>query len=130
MFVAGFVWVCVGTGLVMYAVSWLSEESGTMKMILYGAGIGSALVIHHLGFLKIADKNASRLLATEGKRCFFSFIPWKSYLIIVIMVLMGTWLRHSDLPRSYLAILYLGIGIGLILSSIRYLRFFYLQLKK
>jgi hypothetical protein len=58
----------------------------------------------------------------EGKRCIFAFISWKSYLLVVLMALLGVLLRHSSLPRQYLAIIYIGIGLALVLSSIRYLR--------
>jgi hypothetical protein len=53
----------------------------------------------------------------------FSFMPWKSYILITIMIVMGATLRHSALPKPYLAALYSAIGTALILSSIRYFRF-------
>jgi hypothetical protein len=80
--------------------------------------------IHHFGFLKIADKNLNRLLPLTEKRCVFSFITWRSYGIILIMVSMGIALRHSSIPKRYLSILYNGIGLALFLSGIRYFRFF------
>jgi hypothetical protein len=87
------------------------------------------LIIHHFGFLKVVDKNLGRLLPMEGKKCVFSFMSWKSYIIVVVMVTMGTLLRHSAIPKSYLSVLYVGIGLSLILSSIRYLRNFVIQVK-
>jgi len=57
-------------------------------------------------------------------RSLFSFMTWKSYIIVVIMVSMGIALRHSFIPRRYLSVLYNGIGLALFLSGIRYLRFF------
>jgi len=65
----------------------------------------------------------------EGKKCAFSFMTWKSYMIVAVMVTMGTLLRHSAIPKTYLSILYIGIGLSLILSSIRYLRVLLSQLK-
>jgi hypothetical protein len=38
---------------------------------------------------------------------------------------MGGLLRHSMIPKKELAILYIGIGLALILSSVRYIRVFY-----
>jgi energy-converting hydrogenase Eha subunit C len=57
-------------------------------------------------------------------------MTWKSYIIVVVMVTMGTLLRHSAIPKIYLSILYIGIGLSLVLSSIRYLRVLLRQLKK
>jgi len=58
------------------------------------------------------------------KRCLFSFMTWRSYLIVLVMVSMGIALRHSSIPKRYLSVLYNGIGLALFLSGIRYLRFF------
>ena len=95
-----------------------------------GAGILLALSIHQFGFLKIVDKNLNRLDQMSGKNCLFSFIPWKSYLIIIVMIALGTLLRHSMIPKKKLAILYIGIGLALILSSVRYIRIFYREIKR
>ena len=129
IFLSFFAWAAVGTMLLVYSYSWL-KVLHTNSVILYIAlGVCLALVIHHFGFLKIVDKNLGRILPMEGKKCLFSFITWKSYIIIVVMVTMGTLLRHSQIPKIYLSILYIGIGLSLILSSIRYLRFFLIQVK-
>jgi len=38
------------------------------------------------------------------------------------MVSMGIGLRHSSIPKPYLSIIYLGIGVALFLSGTRYFR--------
>jgi hypothetical protein len=81
--------------------------------------------IHHFGFLKIADKNLNRILLLTEKTSLFSFMTWKSYIIVLIMVSMGIALRHSSISKRYLSILYNGIGLALFLSGIRYFRFFF-----
>lgn len=121
---AGAMWCGVGVMLVGFAVSWLSYYSGREEVVFFVAGFIAALPIHHFGFLKIADKNINRLMPLTEKKCVFSFITWKSYLIILIMVSMGIALRRSSIPKNYLSILYNGIGLGLFLSGLRYFRFF------
>lgn len=118
-------WCGVGVMLVSFAGSWLSPYNMMEQGIYYTAGFLTALPIHHFGFLKIADKNLSRLLPLTEKKCFFSFITWRSYIIVLIMVTMGITLRHSSIPKRYLSILYTGIGLALFLSGIRYFRFFF-----
>jgi len=51
-------------------------------------------------------------------------MTWRSYFIVLLMVTLGIILRHSSIPKNYLAVLYIGIGLALFLSGIRYLRFF------
>ena len=125
LLLAGVVWECVGLMLLYLAFSWLYKVPGINIYIYALAGILLALLIHHFGFIKIVDKNLNRILQMNQKKCFFSFITCKSYMVIVIMVIMGALLRHSMIPKYYLAVLYTGIGFALILSSVRYIRIFY-----
>ncbi len=125
---AGMMWCGVGIMLISFAVSWLSPLGLRLNGIYYAAGFLVAMPVHHFGFLRIANKNLRRLLPLSSKKCLFSFMTWKSYLIVLVMVAMGIFLRHSALPKRYLSVLYNGIGLALILSGIRYLRFFFLLL--
>jgi hypothetical protein len=121
---AGMMWCGVGVLLVSYAVTWLTLCTVREQFILYPAGFLTAMPIHHFGFMKIADKNLNRILSITERISPFSFMTWKSYVIVVIMVSMGIALRHSSIPKMYLSILYNGIGLALFLSGIRYFRFF------
>jgi ABC-type nickel/cobalt efflux system permease component RcnA len=121
---AGIMWCGVGIMLISFAVSWLSVCTGREQVLFYSIGFLAAMPIHHFGFLRIADKNLNRLLPLTEKRCFFSFMTWRSYLIVLVMVSMGIALRHSAIPKRYLSGLYNGVGLALFLSGIRYFRFF------
>ena len=118
---AGVMWLCAGIMLISMAIHWLGDYEGNPW--LFGVpGFFAALIIHHFGFLKIVDKNLGRISRLPGKPCVFSFISWKSYIIIIIMVTLGITLRHSSIQKQYLSIIYLSIGVALFLSSIRYFR--------
>jgi hypothetical protein len=116
---AGIMWFFVGIFLSKLAISWLNKFEGSM-MIYIVVSVFFALIIHHFGFLKIAAKNLIRINKLEGLRCAFSFIEWKSYLLILVMISFGIILRHSGIPKQYLAIIYLSIGLALAFSSLRY----------
>jgi hypothetical protein len=130
IFISGFVWIIVGSMLLAFSYSWLKGFQDNRSFLFAGAGLAMALVIHHFGFLKIVDKNLGRILPMEGKKCIFSFMPWKSYITVAVMIILGNLLRHSPIPKPYLSILYIGIGLSLILSSFRYLRVFLTQAGK
>ena len=119
---AGLMWCGVGVMLIRYAVSWLSAFSIKEQVIFYLIGFAIALPIHFFGFLNIAKKNLQRLMPMAVRKCVFSFMTWKSYLIVLFMVSLGITLRHSSLPKQYLSIVYNGIGLALILSGTKYLR--------
>lgn len=122
LLLAGSIWMIVGLGLLLLAISWLSKAANVQWFWI--PGILLALLIHHLGFLKIVDHNLRRIRLMKGKSCLFAFVSWKSYLVIAVMITMGAILRHSTLPKHYLAILYIGMGLALVLSSLRYFRVF------
>lgn len=123
LLIAGVMWIMAGIMLNGLAYSWLRTERWDYILFVWAIGFVCSLVIHHFGFLRIVDKNLGRILPMEGSRCIFSFMPWKSYILIMIMIAMGVLLRYSPIPKLYLSILYTGIGTALILSSIRYLRY-------
>ncbi|MEI6809661.1 MAG: hypothetical protein WCN95_13150 [bacterium] len=125
---AGLLWVVVGAMLLVLAFSWLSEVSHLKRYASLAAGVVVALLMHHFVFLKIVDRNLARISSGDGKRCLFSFMPWKSYLMIPLMAGMGIVLRHSSIPKPFLAIVYVTIGLALILSSVRYVRVFFKSL--
>ncbi len=127
LLLSGVLWIGVGFMLLTFAVHWLSVEQGAAVLVPAVLGITISFVIHHFGLLKVVDKNLGRILPMEGKRCLFAFQSWKSYIIIVVMVGMGITLRHSPIPKPYLAIFYIGMGLALILSSFRYLHVFLKQ---
>ena len=129
LLIAGVLWFSTGFMLDGISYSWLKIESFTHAILVTIIGFIFALIIHHFGFLRIVDKNLDRILPMEGRRCVFSFMPWKSYILIVVMVFIGFMLRHSPIPKLYLSVLYIGIGTALILSSVRYLRYLLLSIK-
>ena len=122
---AGAIWCGIGLMLLRFSLVWLSMFEIKTQFIFGAAGLIAAFPIYYFGFLKLADKNLVRLLPLKEKRCIFSFMTWKSYLIVPVMVAVGVLLRHSPLPKQYLSIIYTGIGIGLFLSGLRYFRFFF-----
>ena len=120
--IAGMVWLATGLMLVSLAVFWLYDTQNTYFIWFALAGIFAATIINRFGFLRIVDKNLLRIREIQDNYCAFGFMPWKSYFLIAIMMSFGIILRHSIMPKEYLAIIYIAIGIALMLSSIRYFR--------
>jgi hypothetical protein len=68
-------------------------------------------------FARIARKNSARLESLPARVCVFAFQGWRGYGIIVFMVGLGITLRHSPIPKHWLAVAYLAIGTALVMSS-------------
>ncbi len=120
---AGIMWSGVGIMLVAFATSWLSAVHSWIVFLLVFSGALLALGIYFFGFSKLASKNVRRIIDIPKDRvCIFAFQKWTSYPLVLVMVALGIYLRHSSLPKSYLAILYLGLGASLFASSLQYYR--------
>ena len=104
------------------AYGWLLPVGFPQVLWMTLVGVLLALAIFHFGFSKLAKKNIQRITAMAGdKICIFAFQEWTSYPLIVVMIGLGLSLRNLlPIPKPYLAILYIGIGGGLFLSSLYY----------
>jgi hypothetical protein len=117
---AGIMWTAVGVMLCGYAFTWLSDPLTDTSLIFGGLGIVISIVAYRLQFSKLALKNIERILLRADRTCLFSFLAWKGYAIIIVMVTGGILLRNSSIPKPYLAIVYAGIGGALFLASLNY----------
>jgi hypothetical protein len=102
------------------AVIWLIPFRRTWAWPLGFLGLIAAIVVYRFGFSKIALKNITRLCLLSDTTCIFAFQAWKSYLIIIFMVALGLTLRHSPMPKQFLAVIYETIGGALFFSSIHF----------
>jgi hypothetical protein len=130
LLIAGAVWLLVGLMLLMMAFFWLLHGSHVHDLMVIMTGIVAALVIYRCGFLKIVRKNVLRILPMTDKMPIVSFIPWRSYVTIAIMITLGAFLRHSAIPKQYLAVVYIGIGLALTLSSLGYFGVYLEEIRK
>jgi hypothetical protein len=110
---------------------WLAAVPWHWWLPLGAIGIISAVMAHRYGFSRIALKNISRLCLLSDKICIFAFQAWRSYLLIIFMIMLGIMLRDSPLPKHFLAIIYMTIGGALFLSSFHYYcRIWQVKIKK
>lgn len=117
---SGVMWSAVGIMMCATGIGWLAD-SGMLRGIGFElAGLIAATLAFRWGFGSIARKNIRRLRRLPSRGCFFAFQAWKSYLIIMVMIALGITLRHSSIPKHFLAVAYTGIGGALILGSFYY----------
>ncbi|MCF8296221.1 MAG: hypothetical protein K9J13_01635 [Saprospiraceae bacterium] len=121
IFISGILWSFVGILLNHFAAKWFVNLPKAEKItsIVFGGIMG--IIIAYFGFNKIAKNNIKRILEYKDKACFFAFQSWKSYIIIVIMISMGIFMRTSGLiPKYILTPIYIGIGLALFIAGIQY----------
>ena len=117
---AGAMWTGVGIMLCAMAVSWLSQDPSLGNLLLGLLGLAVAAAAYRALFANLALKNIRRINLTPDRACVFSFLEWKGYLIIAVMMTTGILLRNSSIPKPYLAVVYAAIGGALFLASLSY----------
>ena len=120
-------WSGVGFFLVQIAVKWFSKLTFWQSIFAVTLGLILGLIISYFGFSKLAKKNTIRILEYPEKVCIFAFQRWQMYVLIIIMMSMGIFMRTSSfIPKFLLAPVYIGIGSALFISSfVYYKNFFY-----
>ncbi len=124
LLIAGLLWSGVGIALCIAACYWLSHCEWPQNILTAVLGAGVGILVYRLGFSTIARKNIRRIAQQPETVCLFAFQAWRSYVLILVMVMLGMVLRHSHLSRLLLAMIYLIVGTGLVLSSSLYYREF------
>ena len=117
---AGIVWSGVGIRLTLLALGWLQPVPLRDTVLLLSLGIVLALAIYRFGFSRLADKNIDRINQYRDKVCLFAFQEWTSYVLVVVMITLGSIMRRSPFPQDLLAAMYTGIGGNLFLASWHY----------
>ena len=121
-FLAGVIWSCVGILLTRLAYGWLLPVETWVAWLLALTGVLMAVAIYRFLFAWFADRNIKRVNnLSKNKICIFAFQQWTSYPLVAFMVALGISLReYSPVPKTLLAVMYIGIGGGLLLASFRY----------
>jgi hypothetical protein len=114
---AALVWSAAGLMLCVRAYGWLIHEPLVTALPFALAGIASGAVIYRFKFSRLAAKNVKRIASLSERASIFAFQSPLTYLLIALMMGLGIALRRSSIPKPYLAVLYLGIGLGLLLAS-------------
>jgi len=122
LLISGVLWSGVGLFLDRLAFGWLLNGDYSYKILYLLTGFLLGAAIHQFGFSKVASKNINRIIGKDkSKVCIFGFQKLSGYLIIIFMMSLGLFMRNTEfIPKNLLSILYLGIGTGLFLSSIKY----------
>lgn len=124
VFTAGAVWLAVGLGLTAVACYWLYSSAWPLSPALAAVSLVLGLAVYSFGFSGIVRKNLERIDAKPEEVCLFAFQRWRSYLLILAMMLMGYTIRHLPVPKEIDAVVYFTMGSALIFGSLLYFRKF------
>ena len=124
VFAAGAVWLAVGIGLTAVACFWLSRSTWPLGLVIGIISLVLGLIVYFLGFSRIVKKNLARIGGKPETVCLFAFQGWRSYFLILTMMLMGYTIRHLPIPMDIDAMIYFTMGSAMICGSWLYFREF------
>jgi len=126
LLVSGVMWSGVGLMLIILATRWLGTLTIQYPGLIVITGVIPGLLVSIYGFARIVKKNIQRIEDLDSTPSIFAFQAWHSYLLIVVMMSMGIFVRHSGLvPMLLKTPGYYTIGTALSFSSITYYKAFF-----
>jgi len=119
--ISGILWSVVGVLLNWIASKWLPNFELWQITFTYVFGVLLGATISISGLNRLAGKNRDRILEYPEKVCVFAFQRWQMYILIVVMMCIGFFIRTTTfIPKYLLALVYVGIGLALFISSFVY----------
>jgi hypothetical protein len=113
LFSAAAMWAVGASILLLRGVGFL-HDSWFAALLAIAVALG---VMKSRYLLDRVARRAVLRIHERGRACYFGFFSWKSWLFVVVMMGGGILLRRSGLPRDVLAVLYVGVGTGLVLAD-------------
>lgn len=114
LFTAGLIWSIVGLFLMSNGYLLISL-AGRVWFAIPALGLGTVKSFVLLD--RVARKNILRILHFENGTCLGSVYSYKSWILVLLMIGLGRFLRAAVLPGEYVGVLYLAVGWGLFFSS-------------
>ncbi len=114
LFAAPFFWSFVGIMLMLRGWYWLGTNS---RLLLAAGAIALGTLKSFFMLDKVARRSLYRIQHFGEKTCLGAVYSWKSWLLVLAMIVIGVAVRHLFSPNPLLGLLYFAIGWGLLFSS-------------
>jgi len=121
LLIAGLAWTTAGGILLWRGLDYEIRHSSHIWLnILAGVVIG--VIFYLILFAKISLKHIKRIKGlTIPYPCAFSFFNIRSYILMMIMITAGIFLRNLELVnKEYLFTFYIGMAFPLLISAFRF----------
>ena len=123
LIIVGFIWLLVGIILGLVGINWMLQLGLVPKLFIFlilACTIG--LLKGKFVLLKIASryyKRSETLQFTKNDIItgWLKILGLRGGILIALMILLGSFLRHSSINKPILGIIYLAVGIGLVYAS-------------
>ncbi len=121
LFIAGLAWTTAGGILLWRGLDYEIRHSTHIWLNIM-AGIVIGIPFYILLFAKISMKHIKRIKGLGiPYPCAFSFFNLKSYILMMLMITAGIFLRNLEvINKEYLFTFYIGMALPLLISALRF----------
>ena len=125
LLIAGIIWCAAGAMVSRIGLP-LLWDLGLTQRILYPLAAVVFLIFYFLIFSRLVVKHTKRIRERPEQRLpFWNFFDTSSYIVMVVMMAGGMWLRLAHIiPNWMIAFFYSGLGIALFSCGARFLGVF------
>jgi hypothetical protein len=114
LFAAPFLWTVIGSLLLSRGWGWLGPGQGRLLLIAAGL-LGTLKSLFILD--KIARRSLERIVRFKDNTCLGAVYSWKTWLLVLLMMIAGFAMRKLTQPGPLVGTLYCAVGWSLCLSS-------------
>ncbi len=114
LFAAPFLWTAIGGMLLFRGWGWFDPGWGRLLLLVAGL-LGTLKSLFILD--KIARRSLERIVMFKDNTCLGAVYSWKTWLLVLLMMTSGFFLRKITQPGPFIGTLYCAIGWSLCLSS-------------
>lgn len=114
LLVTAMVWSLVGLMLMVRAGVWIYKAGvwWILPIAILTGGVKSYYILD-----RVARRNVERTVGLAEGTCIGAAYSWKTWLLILFMILLGRFIRQAGLSLPLIGFLYLAIGWALLWSS-------------
>lgn len=122
--IAGVVWIFAGIMVIETGLPLFINQGRYVFSVFLAVSVFA--VFYFFIFSKLVEKHTIRISKDNRKKMFvMEFFDKKSYLIMVVMILGGITIRRfSLLPAFFIGFFYVGIGLALFSSGMKFVHKF------
>ena len=123
LIIVGIIWFLVGAVLSIVGINWMLQLGFGPKMITFltlSVLIGSLKGKFVLQKVALKYYKRSDIIQFNDNDIFLGWVKIfgiKGFILIGLMMAMGSFLRHSNIDRPILGIVYLAVGVALLYAS-------------
>lgn len=119
LLLAAFMWSVVGTLLLLFGLRWAIGAALPYGGVLLACALFAGLLKGHFILRRAARRTIARIESRGDGRCIGGFLSAPTWGFVVLMMLLGYWLRHGLLPRAIVGLVYVAVGVALASASRR-----------